>query len=105
VKRTRPRHTSNTAGTSNAISPSEDELSKLSPDSKEWNAALDAINRAADDELRKKLVICIGCAPPAPDDQLSSIWPTRADAGYLSTQKILRSLFLPVESNSSGGLQ
>ncbi len=105
LKRARPRHTANTEVTSNAIPPSEDELSKLDPVSKERRAALDAINGAADDELRKKLVICRGCMQPAPDDQLSSIWPSRAPQGYLAIQKTLRSLSLPVESTSSGGLE
>jgi hypothetical protein len=105
MKRARPRHTANTEVTSNANPPSENELSKLAPDSKEQLADLDAIDRAADDELRKKLVICRGCTQPAPDGQLSSIWPTRAAQGYLAIQKTLRSLSLPVESTSSRGLE
>jgi hypothetical protein len=88
-----------------ASPPRADELSNLDPGSKEWLAALDAINRAADDELRKKLVICRGCTQTAPDDQLSSIWPTRAAQGYLEIQKTLRSLHLPVEFTPSSGLQ
>ena len=54
-------------------SPSEDELSKLKPYSQEWTAALDGINRAADDKLRRKLIICRGCMPPETGDQTSSI--------------------------------
>ena len=54
-------------------SPSEDELSKLKPYSQEWTAVLDGINRAADDELRRKLIICRGCMPPETDDQTGSI--------------------------------
>jgi hypothetical protein len=103
VKRSKP--TTNTMLTSDAIPPSEDELSKLDHGSTEWYAALDAINRAADDELRKKLVICRGCAQPATDVQLSSIWPTRAAEGYLSIQKTLRTLSLPANSTSSSGPQ
>jgi hypothetical protein len=95
LKRVRSRHTGNTAVSS--ISPSEDKLSRL--DSKEWSAAED---QAADDELRKKLVICRGCEQPATEDQVSVVWPTRAAEGYLSIQRTLRSLSLP-EANSSGG--
>jgi hypothetical protein len=102
VRHAKSQHTSNAAVASNAISPSEDVLSKLAPDSKEWHYALDDINRAADDELRKKLVICRGCAEPAADDQSGSIWPPRPAEGYLSIQKTLRSLSLPVEPTSSG---
>jgi len=92
--------------TSKAVSPSEDELSKLEPDSKEWHADQDAIDRAADDELRQKLVICRGCTQPTPDDLSGSIWPTsRAAERYLSIQRTLRSLSSPLESASSGGLQ
>jgi hypothetical protein len=54
-------------------SPSEDELSRLKPYSQEWTAALDGINRAADDKLRRKLIICRGCMPSETDDQTSSI--------------------------------
>ena len=54
-------------------SPSEDELSRLKPYSQEWTAALDGINRAADDKLRRKLIICRGCMPPETDDQTGSI--------------------------------
>jgi hypothetical protein len=54
-------------------SPSEDELSRLKPYSQEWTAALDGINRAADDKLRKKLIICRGCMPSETDDLTSSI--------------------------------
>jgi hypothetical protein len=53
-------------------SPSED-LAKLRPYSKEWGAALDAMNRAADAELKRKLIICKGCLPPEQDDETSSI--------------------------------
>jgi hypothetical protein len=54
-------------------SPSEDELSRLKPYSQEWTAALDGINRAADDKLRRKLIICRGCMPSETDDLTSSI--------------------------------
>jgi hypothetical protein len=95
VKRVRSRHTGNTAASS--IPPSEDQLSKL--DSKEWSADQEQI---ADDELRKKLVICRGCEQPATEDQVSAVWPTRAAEGYLSIQKTLRSLSLPEATLSSG---
>jgi hypothetical protein len=54
-------------------SPSEEDLAKLRPYSKEWGAALDAMNRAADAKLKKRLIICNGCLPPEPDDQTGSI--------------------------------
>ncbi|TYL92019.1 hypothetical protein FXB40_26600 [Bradyrhizobium rifense] len=53
--------------------PSEDELAKMTPYSKEWVAALEAINRAAEEKLNQKLVICRGCLPPPLDDQPGSI--------------------------------
>ena len=53
--------------------PNDAELAALKPYSKEWTAMLNAINRAADDELRKKLVICQGCLPPEPDDHTGTI--------------------------------
>jgi hypothetical protein len=64
-------------------SPSEADLAKLKPYSKEWTAMLGAINRAADDELKKKLVICRGCLPSEPDDRTGSI----ADGGYLPARQ------------------
>jgi hypothetical protein len=59
-------------------SPNEAELATLKPYSREWTAMLNAINRAADDILRKKLVICQGCLAPEPDDHTGSI----AEGGY-----------------------
>jgi hypothetical protein len=38
-------------------------------------SCLDAINRAADAKLKKKLIICRGCMPPELDDQTGSITP------------------------------
>ena len=102
VKRARSRPARNTAMSARDISRSEDALSKLDPNSEEWQSTLDAINRAADDELRKKLIICRGCEPPTVDDQVGAIWPTRAAEGYLSIQKTLRSLSFPEATSSSG---
>ena len=104
VKRIRSRHPRKTTLSSYDASPREHELSKLEPHSKEWDSAVDAINQAADDELRKKLVICRGCEQPVAEDQLSAVWPTRAAEGYLSLQRTIRSLSLP-EAAPSGGLQ
>jgi hypothetical protein len=56
-------------------SPSEEELAKLKPYSREWGAVRDAIDRADDARLRKKLIICRDCMPPEPDDQTGSIAP------------------------------
>ena len=72
VKRIKVRNTSEDV-VSRDRSPSEDELSKLKPYSQEWTAVLDGMNRAADDELRRKLIICRGCMPPETDDQTGSI--------------------------------
>jgi hypothetical protein len=63
--------------------PSEAELATLKPYSKEWTVMLNAINRAADDELRKKLVICQGCLPLEADDRTGSV----ADGGYLPARQ------------------
>jgi hypothetical protein len=99
VKRAKPQHASNTVLTSSVVHPSDDEFFKLDLDS------MEAINRAADDELKTKLVICRGCEQPAPDGQLNSIWPTRAAEGYLSIQRTLGTLSLPVNPTSSNGRQ
>ena len=65
-------------------SPGEEELAKLRPYSKEWGAVRDAIDRAADAKLKKKLIICRDCMPPEPDDQTGSIAPKPPAGGYLS---------------------
>lgn len=107
VKLAKARNTSNTAvsskETAEDVSPREDELSKLKPYSREWHAALDAINRAADDELKKKLIICRGCA--APEDQTGSLGQKRRAGGYLSPDEASRAVSFPVEATSSGGLR
>ena len=72
VKRVKARKKSDAVASKDS-SPSDDELSKLKPYSQEWTAVLDGINRAADDELRRKLIICRGCMPPETDDQTGSI--------------------------------
>jgi len=66
-------------------SPSEEALSKLKPYSKEWGAVLDAINRAYDDKLKKKLIICRVCMPP--EDQTGSIGEQHAAGGYLPSRQ------------------
>ena len=78
VKRARQAPTTIAAVASEDKSPSEEELSKLKPYSKEWTAVLDAINRAEDAKLKKKLVICRGCMSPEPEDQTGSFAPQRA---------------------------
>jgi hypothetical protein len=83
VKRAKVRKTSEPAA-SEDNSPSEEELAKLRPYSKEWGAVRDAIDRAADAKLKKKLIICRDCMPPEPDDQTGSIAPKRAAGDYLS---------------------
>jgi hypothetical protein len=84
VKRAKVRKTSDEAVASEDNSPSEEELAKLRPYSKEWGAVRDAIDRAADAKLKKKLIICRDCMPPEPEDQAGSIAPQRAAGGYLS---------------------
>ena len=66
-------------------SPTEDDLAKLRPYSKEWGEVFDAVNRRYDVKLRKKLIICRGCMAPESDDQTGSIAPKEA-LGYLSTE-------------------
>lgn len=95
VKRTRSRHASNTAASSHYTSLSEHEFSRRETQSRERDSALDAVNQADDDDLRKKLVICRGCEQPATEDEVSAVWPTRAADSYVSLQKTLRSLSLP----------
>lgn len=56
-------------------SPNEMELVALKPYSTEWWSARDAIDRAAEAKLAKKLIICRGCMPSEPDDQTGSIAP------------------------------
>ena len=82
--------------------PNEEELTKLKPYSKEWGAALDAINRAYDDKLKRKMIICRDCMPREPDDQTGSIATKRATEGYLSLEAS-RSVSLPLMSPSSDG--
>ena len=53
--------------------PFDEDLSKLRRYSKEWVAAFDASNRAADAKLNRKLVICRGCLSPETNDQARSI--------------------------------
>jgi hypothetical protein len=79
VKRLKARRTSDAVASKDS-SPTEDELSKLKPYSQEWTAVLDGMNRAADDKLRRKLIICSGCMPPETDGQTDSM----AAGGYPS---------------------
>jgi len=81
VKRAKVR-TASKAVAPEEDSPSEEDLAKLRPYSKEWGAALEAINRAADAKLKKSLIICRDCMPPEPEDQTSSIG-ARIAGGYI----------------------
>jgi hypothetical protein len=65
----------NEAGSSDGGSPYEAELAALKPYSKEWWSVRDAIDRAAEVKLAKKLIICRDCMPSEPDDQTGSIAP------------------------------
>jgi len=84
LKREKPRNASNSTVTSEDIPLSEDELSK-----------------SADDELRKKLVICRGCEQPEPDRQANSIWPRSPADGHLTVDQVSR--LFPAQSPLSGG--
>jgi hypothetical protein len=75
VKRAVVRKTSQTVASKDDHSPSEEELATLRPYSKEWGAVRDAIDRAADARLRKRLIICRNCMPPEQEDQTGSIAP------------------------------
>ena len=51
----------------------EAELATLKPYSEEWWSVRDAIDRAAEVKLSKRLIICRDCMPSTPDDQTGSI--------------------------------
>jgi hypothetical protein len=55
--------------------PKEAELAALKPYSHEWWSVRDAIDRADEVKLAKKLIICRDCMPSMPDDQTGSITP------------------------------
>jgi hypothetical protein len=75
--------TTDVAMASEPGSPSEADLEKLKPYSREWTVMLAAINRAADDELKKKLIICRDCLPSGTDDHTSSV----AAGGYVPVRQ------------------
>jgi hypothetical protein len=54
-------------------SSNEAELAALKPYSEEWWSVRDAIDRAAEVKLSKKLIICRDCMPSKPYDQTGSI--------------------------------
>jgi hypothetical protein len=72
VKRAKVRKTSE-AVSSDDGSPNEAELAALKPYSEEWWSVRDAIDRAADVKLAKRLIICWHCMPSELDDQTGSI--------------------------------
>ena len=81
---------------SDDTSPSEAELAALKPYSKEWWSVRDAIDRADEIKLAKKLIICRNCMPSKPDEDLTgsatqtfveptarpSVGQKRANKGY-----------------------
>jgi hypothetical protein len=71
------RKTSETA-TAQVDPPNEVELAALKLYSTEWWSVRDAIDRAAEAKLAKKLIICRGCMPMQRDDQTGSIAPKSA---------------------------
>ena len=58
---------------SDSVSADEAELVALKPYSPEWWSVRDAIDRTADEQLARKLIICRGCLPSEPDDQVGVI--------------------------------
>jgi hypothetical protein len=60
---------------SSGDSAQEAELAGLKPYSAEWWSLRDAIDRAAEVKLAKKLIICRDCMPSKPEDQTGSIAP------------------------------
>ena len=76
ARRAKTRKTIEAAATKDN-SPSEEDLAKLRPYSREWSAALDAMNKAADDKLKKQLIICRNCMPTDSDDRTGSIVTNR----------------------------
>jgi hypothetical protein len=60
---------------SDDASPKEADLATLKPYSAEWWSVRDAVDRAAEIKLSKKLIICRGCVPSQPDDHTASITP------------------------------
>jgi hypothetical protein len=86
VKRAKVRETAE-ATASEDNSPNEQDLARLTPYTREWGAAFDAMNRAADEKLRKKLIICRDCMPPQPEDQTSSVTPKHMAGGYLPVRQ------------------
>ena len=58
---------------SDSASADEAELVALKPYSPEWWSVRDAIDRTADVQLARKLIICRGCLPSEPNDQMGVI--------------------------------
>jgi ABC-type uncharacterized transport system auxiliary subunit len=54
-------------------SPTESELDALKPYSPEWWSVRDAIDRASEVKLAKKLIICRNCMPSTADEQTGSV--------------------------------
>jgi hypothetical protein len=53
--------------------PEEAALAGLKPYSAEWWSVRDSIDRAAEDKLAKRLIICRDCMPTKPNDLTGSI--------------------------------
>jgi hypothetical protein len=53
--------------------PKESELDALKPYSPEWWSVRDAIDRASEVKLAKKLIICRNCMPSTADEQTGSV--------------------------------
>ena len=78
VKSTKLRKSTNAQGmdgptATREAAPEESALAGLKPYSAEWWSARDAIDRADEAKLAKKLIICRDCMPSKPNDSTASI--------------------------------
>lgn len=73
VKPAKARKKTEAVASGDESSKKEAELAALKPYSEEWWSVRDAIDRAAEVKLSKKLIICRDCMPSKPYDQTGSI--------------------------------
>jgi hypothetical protein len=73
IKSTKARKKNGTVLSQDTSPDEESQLAALKPYSNEWWSVHDAIDRAAEARLAKKLIICRNCMPSNPDDQTASI--------------------------------
>jgi hypothetical protein len=73
VKPAKARKKTEAVASGDESSKKEAELAAQKPYSEEWWSVRDAIDRAAEVKLSKKLIICRDCMPSKPYDQTGSI--------------------------------